>query len=288
MTQIRSNYGGTDSLNMQYVYSATQNNGQISQSIDSVSGETIDYTYDSLNRLITSATQGPQWGLSFSYDGFGNRLSQTVTKGSGPSNNLSVNAATNRISTSGYSYYPNGNLGIMPYGTGSMTLDYDIENRLIQAANTNGTERYAYGPDNRRVYQKKADGSEWVFFYGVNGDRLGTLQLMPGDGFLFTKVNIYFAGRLIIADNATVHLDRLGSVRNTSRYYPFGEEQGSGTIPQKFATYYRDTSTGLDYAMNRYYGSTMGRFTTPDPYGGSASQETLRAGIGMRMSTMIR
>ena len=40
----------------------------------------------------------------------GNRWSQTVTKGSGPSNSLTFNAATNRISTSGYSYFPNGNL----------------------------------------------------------------------------------------------------------------------------------------------------------------------------------
>jgi RHS repeat-associated protein len=28
--------------------------------------------------------------------------------------------------------------------------------------------------------------------------------------------------------------------------------------------------TGLDYAMNRYYSSQWGRFTSPDPYGGSA------------------
>ena len=237
--------------------------------MDSVSGGTIDYTYDSLNRLITSATQGPQWGLSFSYDGFGNRLSQTVTKGSGPSNTLSVNAATNRISSSGYYYDSNGNLTTMPYGTGAMTLSYDIENRQIQAANTNGTERYVYGPDNRRVYQKTASGTELVFFYGINGDQLRTYTLFTSNQFQVAKTNIYFAGRLIWGDNTTVHLDRLGSVRNTSRYYPFGEEQGSGTIPDKFATYYRDTSTGLDYAMNRYYGSTMGRFTTPDPYGGS-------------------
>jgi len=79
-----------------------------------------------------------------------------------------------------------------------MDCTYDSLNRLIQATNSNGTERYAYGSDNRRVYQKKADGSEFVFFYGVNGDRLGTLQLMPFDGFLFTKVNIYFAGRMTI------------------------------------------------------------------------------------------
>jgi YD repeat-containing protein len=75
---------GTMNFNMQYVYSTTQNNGQITQPIDGVSGETIDYAYDSLNRLITAATTGPQWGLSFGYDGFGNRLTQTVTKGSGP------------------------------------------------------------------------------------------------------------------------------------------------------------------------------------------------------------
>ena len=40
----------------------------------------------------------------------------------------------------------------MPYGTGYTTLSYDIENRLIQAVNSNGTEPYAYEPDNRRVY----------------------------------------------------------------------------------------------------------------------------------------
>ena len=159
----------------------------------------------------------------------------------------------------------------MPYGTGYTTLSYDIENRLIQAVNTNGTERYAYGPDNRRIYQKTGSGTELVFYHGINGDRLRTYQLQGTNGFLMTKTNIYFAGRLIFADNRTIRLDRLGSVRNWSRYYPFGEEQGSGTSSDKFATYYRDTSTGLDYAMNRYYGSTMGRFTTPDPFGGSAS-----------------
>jgi RHS repeat-associated protein len=33
----------------------------------------------------------------------------------------------------------------------------------------------------------------------------------------------------------------------------------------KFATYFRDATTALDYAQNRYYASTLGRFTTPDP-----------------------
>ena len=55
-------------------------------------------------------------------------------------------------------------------------------------------------------------------------------------------------------------------------YYPYGEEYT--TTPQereKFGTYYRDGSTGLDYAQNRYYASTYARFMTADPYGGQRS-----------------
>jgi RHS repeat-associated protein len=61
-------------------------------------------------------------------------------------------------------------------------------------------------------------------------------------------------------------VDRLGSDRRNTRYYPYGEEYtATGNDKDKFATYFRDSSTGLDYAMNRYYGSSMGRFTAPDP-----------------------
>jgi YD repeat-containing protein len=35
-----------------------------------------------LNRLISAATTGPECGHSFGYDGFGDLLSQAVTKGS--------------------------------------------------------------------------------------------------------------------------------------------------------------------------------------------------------------
>jgi RHS repeat-associated protein len=267
VTQIQA----SSSFNMQYVYSTTQNNGQITQAIDSVSGETVDYTYDSLNRLITAATTGPQWGLSFSYDGFGNRLSQTVTKGSAPASSLSINTVTNRISSSGYAYDSNGNLTTMPFAAGSMTLSYDIENRLIQAVNANGTERYGYGPDNRRVYQKLPNGQERLHFYGINGDRLRTYGLQSGEDFQGSTPNLYFVGRPIWQDSATPLLDRLGSNRTGKRYYPFGEEQvATPNDKDKFATYFRDSSTGLDYAMNRYYGSNMGRFLTPDPFGGSA------------------
>ena len=53
-----------------------------------------------------------------------------------------------------------------------------------------------------------------------------------------------------------------------SSYYPFGEERtATGQDRTKFATYYRDNKTGFDYAMNRYYNNSWGRFTTADPSG---------------------
>jgi RHS repeat-associated protein len=41
----------------------------------------------------------------------------------------------------------------------------------------------------------------------------------------------------------------------------------------KFATYTRDAATGLDYADQRYYSSSFGRFTTPDPFKPSADPQ---------------
>jgi RHS repeat-associated protein len=71
--------------------------------------------------------------------------------------------------------------------------------------------------------------------------------------------------------------DRLQSV---GKYFPYGEDRYSPNPAnptndqEKFATYTRDSVSGLDYALNRYYSAGMGRFMTPDPYRGSA-QPTL-------------
>ena len=72
LTQISASGAYGSNVSLEYRYSATQNNGQITQSKDWISGEEVTHTYDALNRLITSSTTDPSWGLSFGYDGFGN------------------------------------------------------------------------------------------------------------------------------------------------------------------------------------------------------------------------
>jgi RHS repeat-associated protein len=75
------------------------------------------------------------------------------------------------------------------------------------------------------------------------------------------RIERYFAGTRL-----NWKTDRLGS-RDGNGFFPYGEERGTPTTNDtyKFATYWRDSTTGLDYADQRYYASQSGRFLTPDP-----------------------
>ena len=61
--------------------------------------------------------------------------------------------------------------------------------------------------------------------------------------------------------------DRLGSVRGngSAANKPYGENYSAGNA-DGFATYYQDSSTQLNYADQRYYAATYGRFMSADPY----------------------
>ncbi len=58
--------------------------------------------------------------------------------------------------TGSYIYDPNGNLTNIP---SQAALSYDAENRVTYTV-SGGTEQYAYGPDNQRIWKLKADGTE--------------------------------------------------------------------------------------------------------------------------------
>jgi RHS repeat-associated protein len=256
-------------FDVEYLYPATQNNGRMVGQKDWLTGEEVVYEYDSLNRLAAAATAGPEWGLTFGYDGFGNKTAQTVWKGTGPSYTVGVNAATNRIV--GYSYDANGNQ-VVAAGTA-----YDIENRLTFHLN----EHYGYTPDNERVLVRKAGGGwlqDRIYFYGVTGQVLVEYAAYwvagePGGLTLYgLGTRRYFGGKEIHSSlSARLVHDRLGSMVQwgNTRYgfYPFGEPKGTAgyTGGTEYATYRKD-ETGLHYAVNRYYQSSLGRFVTPDPY----------------------
>jgi RHS repeat-associated protein len=157
------------------------------------------------------------------------------------------------------------------------------------------SEQYHYHPSGWRVWKKPASGDGVMYLHGPSGQPLYEQKTTTWAGAIDY---IYYAGRLLYkvqcADNGQwvwtrtpVYTDRLGSrrgdrARGTAssltrmNYCPFGEEIGtvSPNNAFKFASTYRDAvwdgsqyvATGLDYAVNRYYASGMGRFLSADPY----------------------
>jgi RHS repeat-associated protein len=80
-------------------------------------------------------------------------------------------------------------------------------------------------------------------------------------------------------------LDQTGSLAGVKRhdYLPFGEELFAGTggrteamgytgdgVRQQFTAKERDSETGLDYLLARYYSSVQGRFFSPDEFTGGS------------------
>jgi len=241
----------------------------------------VEYQYDQLGRLISAATQGAGgWGLAWNHDGFGNLTQQSVTKGQMTGFTLSINGATNRVNYQNYD--ANGNW----LGMWGQSQTYDVDNRVHTASSTQHQETYLYSARNERLVSKRDQDRHRVHFYGADGLLLGiyTLEITqqnPSYTYpvrLAEQERIYFGGRLMQIGGEWVATDRLGSVvrKGTTnyKYAPYGQEIGGATANDtvKFATYTRDSVSGLDYALNRYYKPEWGRFTSPDPYMHNPSQ----------------
>jgi len=126
-----------------------------------------------------------------------------------------------------------------------------------------GSEKYLYGPGGQLLESYRAwnDITDYVYF---GGRLLYTLSA----GQAVTRI---YSDRLG-STRATETIEQYGGGWTTRNYYPFGEEiTSTSNNTYKFASTYRDSATGLDYAINRYYASGTGRFLTPaypyDPSG---------------------
>ncbi|MEO8050897.1 MAG: RHS repeat-associated core domain-containing protein [Acidobacteriota bacterium] len=263
-------------LNMQYSYSSTQNSGTITSESDVITGEQVAYTYDALNRLASAQTTQPgstQWGLGYNYDGFGNLTDQNFIKGSVPTMHVTYNASNNL--QTGDTADLNGNIGA--------GYIYDIENRLVQPGSS-ATAHYAYDTGNKRVWRgDTSSGLDEITFWA--GKKLATYGISSSGGvlsFTMTSTRVYFGRKMISAGTyvsfgasdkvalAPIVADRQGSIK---KFYPFGVERPSATAndTEKFTGYFRDASTGLDYADQRYHQPGVGRFMTPDRLTGKSS-----------------
>lgn len=263
---------------------------------DSVNGAWSSLGYDALNRL-SSATQslnGFTQYLCWSYDSFGNRLAQTVS--GSPCNNPAATVSYNSNNQiQGLSYDAVGNLN----NDGRNQYLYDAEGRVcavqyqVQPGWPLTMMGYIYDAEGRRV--AKGSISQWNcdmdnngfsetagYVLGPNGEQ--TAETDGQGNWVYT--NVYVNGELIATytpgglsfhfndwlGTRRMDTDPFGNPGPTYQSLPFGELLNSSqtiTSPENFYTgKERDTESGLDNFGPRYYASTMGRFMSPDTFGG--------------------
>jgi RHS repeat-associated protein len=267
-------------LSLTYNY-GTGDNRLIQSITDSVdSGRTANYTYDALGRLNSAVTNGsanyPAWGLSWSYDRYGNRLSQNVTAGSAPMVSLAVNPATNHITSPGYGYDASGN---MTADGLNVSMTFDGENHLLSSTNNGYTTTYAYDGKGIRVEKTGSSGSTIYLFSGrkvIAEYALGAGPSSPTTEYIYAGekalasisagTTIYYQGDQLSNRLLT---DSNGNVLGQRGNYPFGEQwyASSTTTKWQFTSYERDPESTNDYALARYDVNHLGRFLSADPFG---------------------
>ena len=228
------------------------------------------YTYDALNRLQSMSAPGDQCsGLAWVIDAWGNRTQQNNTGGTCWSPTLNVDT-NNRLLAGPYQYDASGDLT----NDGAHTYTFDGDGRIAKV-DGGTTATYIYDAFGARV-EKSASGSDSQYVYDQNG----AMNTVFSNG-VFQRGFVYMRGSPIAEyfENTTysVHLDQLGStrlltrldqtVRESDDYYPFGElipsTPATGDI-NKFTGKERDSESGLDNFGFRYFGSSLGRFMSPD------------------------
>jgi RHS repeat-associated protein len=273
---------GSAIFNLSYNY-GTGDNGQIQGITDNVdNGRTAAYSYDAWSRLKTAQTNGstnyPQWGLSWVYDRYGNRLNQTLTAGSGYQGSFTVDPTTNHITGSPYAYDLSGNMT----NDGLNALVYDGENRVTSSGGALGSGSYAYDGNSLRV-SKSASGATTVYIF--SGSKVvaeyasGAAPSSPSKEYIYagTQLLATISGSTTnyhVPDHLSprVATDSNGNVIGQQGNYPFGEYSwyaNNTTTEWQFTSYERDAESSNDYAMARFNVSHLGRFSSPDPLAAS-------------------
>ncbi|MFZ0867310.1 MAG: RHS repeat-associated core domain-containing protein [Candidatus Sulfotelmatobacter sp.] len=265
----------------------TGDNGNVFQILNnSDSTRSAAFTYDPLNRIsqanTTNTTSSNCWGETYTVDGWGNLTNIGAPSGIGGScfmESLNAAPASTANQLNGFCYDAAGNLLLnspCPSGSFTPTYEYDAENRLY---NPQAEYTYFYDADGVRIrkaasatvgtmywpgangeYLMETNGSgtineEYIYF---NGERIARVDRPSG------TVHYYFSNHL---GSASVITDDLGNIEQQTDYYPFGGvayTSGSDTNHYKFTGKERDSESNLDMFGARYYGSSLGRFMTPD------------------------
>jgi RHS repeat-associated protein len=263
------------------------NGSQLLAQTDTVLGQTIGYGYgDGFNRLTSlTVTAGTQQNYTYSYDLYGNRVSQTPLQG-GFSFSATYSSTNNQITTSGYTYDAAGNMTNDTFHS----YTYDAEGNITQV-DGGGTAQYVYDVFNHRVHVQTASATT-EYTYDYAGRRISSWLSPNNTG---NEGRIYWGGQQLAfrsSDGTTYfdHQDTLGTERMRTDFgagagssyasLPWGDGYtatinlaGADQDNGHFAGMEQDNNTSnvpmSEHAQFRQYSFAQGRWLAPDPYMGS-------------------
>ena len=179
--------------------------------------------------------------------------------------------------TSNYVYDPAGNVT----NDGVHSYVYDAENRLV-SVDGGATGQYSYDRSNQR-YKKVTVGSTTHYIWQgskVIAEHSGStgavlIDYIYSGGRMIAKVESE-TSQYFLSDRLSTRLvlDTSGNVLGRQGHLAFGEDFGGSGNQEKhhFTSYERDGESGIDYAVNRHYAPSVGRFMRVDPHRGDCSR----------------
>ena len=265
--RIKLSKDSTDLVNREMQYDPV---GNVTKIVDGVNSETVDYTYDDLDRLLTASVPT---GESFAYDTIGN-----MTSKAGTTLDYGTTAPKHAVKSHGsttYTYDANGSMT----ARGTQTIKYDPEQRPILVQDGTSFHRAAYDGDG--VRRKRDDSNGTVHYLGGYERKLAGGSSSPETitkyysaslgamsrpvafrraGTLHWVGSDHLAGTIRVLDSSFIALDGM-------RYKPYGEDRDAGdalATDRKFTGQTEDEAAGLYWYASRAYDPAIGRFCSPD------------------------
>jgi len=272
-----------------------KNNGKLESVVSHIGTAkqwTQKFKYDPLGRLSEAEerrgdTDAVSYKQKFDFDRFGNMYRKAS---SNPATGQENPRAFEPIEDSDISKSTNRFTADTTYDTaGNVTFDskfrdsnfaYDANCRMIKTTRANVPDTLSvYDANGLRVAEKVND--VWRFLiYNLGGKMIaeyGGPQPTDEEGVKYVVSDWQGSVRAIVG--------KTGFVKSRADYTAFGEDVSSGTgvrtaqqgfgssnsLRQKYGLTERDDATGLDHTWFRKHENQAGRWTSPDPYNGSAS-----------------
>ncbi len=259
---------------------------------NSSSEGTTTFTYDPLYRLTDAVYPGAGNTYNYTYDGVGNRLTQTVDT----TTQFYIYNEGNRLleirdgSVTGplenqFSYDDDGNMTERWDGLGTLLHSYstDAKGRITQMITGGELFTYSYDPMDYRISKAGPGVAADYLLEGEHVEKV-TGSHQPAQFFrgvvIDEIVNGYQYDPQGVWTNYTYAHDSLqsvvglsgheGATIQTTQYAPFGDEIGGAGASCSVLRYTgreRDTESGLYYYRARHYDPGLGRFLTEDTLG---------------------